>query len=66
MIKVEISELYDNDARTTREAAMMLLLLRRTLTDCMTFCAFDNIRVPTTTRQSPRVQLLLRGNLLAN
>jgi hypothetical protein len=42
MIKAENREL-DNTARGMREAAM-LLLLRSTLTDDVTFCAFENIR----------------------
>jgi len=42
MIKAENSEVY-NTARAMRQAAM-LLLLRRTLTDAVTFCAFENIR----------------------
>jgi len=43
MIKAENIELYNNTARALREDAM-LLLLRRTLTDAVTFCAFENIR----------------------
>ena len=43
MIKTENIELYDNTVRKMREAEM-LLLLRRTLTDAVTFCALENIR----------------------
>jgi len=59
MIKAENRELYDNTARTLREAAM-LLLLRRTLTDVVTFCALENIRVTDNPPESPGTETGVR------
>jgi hypothetical protein len=56
MINTEKSELHIKATRTVKDAVKLLFLLRRALSNVVTFCAFKKIRKPTTVEKRRRKQ----------